>query len=430
MTDNKEILLTRPLSTKTDPIAGRVPFFYGWLMLPIATVALIATAPGQTFGISVFNPSFREALDLSHSQLTGAYMLGTLIAAVPQSWFGALMDRFGIRRVMTAVVLLFGAACLFTAQVQNLAMLFVAFLSLRMFGQGALSLLANNTLAMWFDRRLGVASGVMNIGMALATGLMPAGILWLVTRFGWRSAYMMLGVGVWLMLLPLLGLLARNRPADVGQQVDGLPPPAETADPLTVPVGTRAFTPKEAMRTRAYWLFLLTYFSWAMIVTAVTFNIIPLFENRGLTAQDAAGTFTTLAFSGAIMQLAGGWLADHMRPNRQAVIAMLFFAAGIALLLNLDSVWIGHGYALALGIGQGLLTAVNSVVWVRYFGRPHLGKIRGSVWSATVAGSSLGPFVMGFTFDQMGSYAPSLWFFLGIYLLLGTAVFFAHKPQA
>ena len=137
-------------------------------MLPIAMLAMIATSPGQTFGISIFNPSFRLALGLSHSQLTGAYMFGTLLAALPQPYIGGLMDRFGIRRVMVIIVILLGIACIFMSQVLNLLMLFLAFFFLRLLGQGALSLLANNTLAMWFQVRLGTVAGMMNAALAVA----------------------------------------------------------------------------------------------------------------------------------------------------------------------------------------------------------------------------------------------------------------------
>ena len=79
-----------------------------------------------------------------------------------------LMDRWGIRRAMSLVVLLLGCACLFAAQVTSLAMLFLAFWLLRMFGQGALSLFAQNSIAMWFRERLGTADvatwAIMAIG--------------------------------------------------------------------------------------------------------------------------------------------------------------------------------------------------------------------------------------------------------------------------
>ena len=153
-------------------------------MLPVAILAQAATIPGQTLGVSIFNPSFQGALSVSVSQLTGAYMIGTLIAAVPQPYIGSLMDRFGIRRVMTIAVLMLGLACVYTATIQSLWMLLISFILLRMFGQGAISLLAINIPAMWFRDRLGRITSLMNIGWAAATAIFPSVILWLIQQFG------------------------------------------------------------------------------------------------------------------------------------------------------------------------------------------------------------------------------------------------------
>ena len=155
-------------------------------MLPIAMLAQAGTSPGQTFGISIFNPSFLETLKISLSQLTGAYMIGTLLAAVPQPYIGSLMDRFGLRRMMTIIVILLGLACFYTATVQSLWMLLIAFFLLRLFGQGALSLLAVNIPAMWFHERLGRVSGLMNASVAGATAIIPPFILLLITNLGWQ----------------------------------------------------------------------------------------------------------------------------------------------------------------------------------------------------------------------------------------------------
>lgn len=209
------------LESPSRRLAARLPFYYGWVMLPIAMLAAIATGPGQTFGVSVFNPSLRLTLGLSHSQLTGAYMIGTLLAALPQPYIGSLMDRFGIRRVMFVIVILLGLACIFMSQVQGLLMLFLAFFLLRLLGQGALTLLATNTLAMWFQVRLGTVAGIMNAGVAGSIALIPPMILVLINQVGWRGAYATLGVLVWLVMLPLLLLFYRNRPEDVGQSLDG-----------------------------------------------------------------------------------------------------------------------------------------------------------------------------------------------------------------
>ena len=410
-------------------LAKRLPFYYGWVMLPIAMLAAIATSPGQTFGVSIFNPYLRESLNLSHSQLTGAYMFGTLLASLPQPYIGGLMDRFGIRRVMFIVVILLGFACLFMAQVLNVVMLFLAFFLLRLLGQGALSLMANNTLAMWFRARLGTVMGMMSAGVAGAIALIPPFILVLINQYGWRNAYVILGVLVWVIMLPLLLILYRNRPEDVAQNLDGrstdiMAPDEEPQDNDEV-----SFSLKEAQRTRAYWILIAISAAWALIITAVFFNIVPIFTNKGLTEGNAAATYTILASALAITQLVGGVLADRVRLHWLAAGCTAMVAVGVWVLSSADSILMAQLYALLVGISQGLFGAVSNTVWVRYYGRLHIGKIRGTVALAMVAGSSAGPFIMGATYDLFGNYQVSLNLFIACLIPLAIAGLWATPPQ-
>ncbi len=396
--------------------------------MPVAILAAIATSPGQTFGVSVFNPDLRSTLGLNHSQLTGAYMLGTLLAALPQPFIGRLMDRFGIRRVMFFIVILFGLACLFMSQVSGLLMLFTAFFLLRLLGQGALSLLATNTLPMWFQDRLGTAAGFMSAAVASAIAFIPPLILLLINSLGWRGAYAILGLLVWLIMLPLVVLLYRNHPQDVGQELDG----RSTTQAAIHSAGSReadSFTLSAARHTRAYWILLFFTAAWAMIITAIFFNLLPIFTSQGLTEANAAATYTILAIALVVTQLIGGALADRVRLNWLAAGSMAFTAAGVWLLSQADQIIVAQLYALFVGIGQGLFGAVDNTVWVRYFGRAHLGSIRGSIALAMVAGSSIGPFIMGFTFDQTGSYQFSLILFIALLVILAIVTLWATPPQ-
>lgn len=415
------------LNSPSRHLAARLPFYYGWIMLPIAMLAAVATSPGQTFGVSIFNPSFRLTLGLSHSQLTAAYMVGTLLAALPQPYIGSLMDRFGIRRVMFVIVILLGLACIFMSQVQNLLMLFLAFFLLRLLGQGALALTANNTLAMWFQVRLGTVSGMMSAGVAGSIALIPPLILVLINQFGWRGAYALLGIIVWLVMLPLLLFLYRNRPEDLGQSLDGHSS-SEAANNIEEKENAVSFTLREAWHTRAYWILLLFTATWALTVTAIFFNIVPIFTNQGLTDANAAATYTTLAIALAAAQLIGGLLADRIRLNWLAALCLTSIMVGIWALGRADSVILAQFYALFIGIGQGLFGAVDNTVWARYYGRAHLGRIRGSVVMAMVAGSSVGPFIMGATYDLFGNYQVSLNLFLALLIPLAIATLWATPP--
>ncbi|MFC1996010.1 MFS transporter [Chloroflexota bacterium] len=416
-------------------LATRLPFYYGWVMLPIAMLAQAATSPGQTFGISIFNPSFLETLNISLSQLTGAYMIGTLLAAAPQPYIGGLMDRFGIRRIMTIIVIALGLACFYTATVQSFWMLLVAFFLLRLFGQGALSLLAANIPAMWFHQRLGRVSGLMSVALAGTTAIIPPFILWLIMNFGWRWAYAILGVMVWIILLPILVVLFRNRPEDVGQHLDGLSLNPGVASPKLIHAvdgfepSEPSFTLKAARRTRAYWIMLGYTAMWSMIATAIYFNLLPLFTSKGLTETQAAATYTVLAISAASIQLAAGALADKLSLSWLLSLATSALTAAIFVLAMVVAPWMGVAYAIFMGIAQGFGGVVSGTLWARYYGREHLGKIRGSIFTVGVAGSSLGPFIMGYIYDQTGSYQVSLWIFIALLIPVAIAALWATPPQ-
>jgi MFS family permease len=414
--------------------ATRLPFYYGWVMLPIAMLAQATTSPGQTFGVSIFNPSFLETLNISLSQLTGAYMLGTLFAAIPQPSFGGLMDRFGIRRMMTIIVIALGLACFFTATVQSLWMLFFAFFFLRLFGQGALSLLAGNIPAMWFHERLGRVSGLLNVANAGAVAIIPPLILWLISNFGWRWAYAVLGIAVWIVLLPILLIFFRNRPEDVGQKLDGLRLNPGVASPKLIypkishPTSNNSWTLKEAQQTRAYWIMLVYTAVWAMIATAIYFNLLPLFVSKGFTEVQAAGTYTILAIAGAVTQIVAGILADKISLNILLTVSAAGLIVANLVLAVVVAPWMGIAYATCMGLTQGFGGVVGGTLWARYYGREHLGKIRGSVFTAGVAGSSVGPFFMGLIYDHTGSYQPALWIFVAMLVPVATAALWATPP--
>jgi len=406
-------------------------FFYGWLMLPVTICAHLATSPGQTYGISVFNTYFRTELGLSHSELTGAYMLGTLLACLPLSFIGAWADRAGLRRAMTVVVVLLGAACLFASQITGLFTLFVSFFLLRLLAQGALSLLAGNTLAMWFHRRLGTVSGLVGVCVVCAIAEIPAKILDLIHLSGWRTAYAILGATVCAVMLPLLAVVFRNRPEDVGQLPDGDLPGSH--NPKANEASGRSLIMVEfdldaAMKTRAYWIMGISCAAWAMVGTAIVFNCTPLFLHYGLTEQDAVTTLSQYFYATAAMLLLGGFLADRLPLSSLLTTALIAMTCGLIILIRSSGESLAWGYTV-FGLGQGLLAAVHNTLWARYFGRAHLGKIRGTIATMSVAGSGIGPFVMGFVYDRSSNYDLALWMFLALMLTLTVVAPLATRPK-
>lgn len=395
--------------------------------MPVVVIAQSLTGVGQTYGVSVFNPSFQNSLDISLSQLTGAYMIGTLLAAAPQSYIGSLMDRYGIRRVMTAVVVGLGFACIFISRVNALGTLLIGFFLLRLLGQGSLSLLSGNIPPMWFKEKLGMVTGFVNGGVSLSQAVVPPLFLALIQTRGWRWTYAALGVGVWVIMLPILGVLFRNHPKDVGQKMDGVNPTGDTQPDKPVRA-VSSMDPRQARRTPAYWIALLNTSIWAMIVTAVFFNILPILSHQGVSDSAAAATFTTYAVASLLSQLLAGLLADRLPLQYLLVFCMFSLLSAVLVLSIAVSPLLAQSYALLIGISGGGFSVLGGTLWARYYGPEHLGKLRGGVITAMVAGSSVGPFITGVIFDLSGSYQYSLWLFGLLLLPAVVASFWARNP--
>jgi len=410
-------------------LAKRTNFFYGWIILPISTLAAFFTSPGQTYMVSIFNPSLRDTLDLSLTQLTGAYMFGTVLASIPQTYIGQLADRIGIRKTIFIIATLFSLACIFISQVNSLVMLFFAFFFLRMLGQGGLQLLSVNMLPMWFRNTLGTVSGINNVVVSLLISIVPVSVLALIGAVGWRKTYVFAGVSVFLILLPIVYFFYINRPEEIGQSIDG-GRGSTSVKSIKTEVPEKEFNLKEAMRTRAYWILTISWFAWAAIATAITFNLLPIFTAKGLSEGQAAASFTILMVASAVFQIVGGVVADRVQLRWMAFGALGLYGIAIGALIYVPLGSVVLVYTLILGLAQGLWGGLGNTVWVRYFGREHLGKIRGSVWTAAVAGSSVGPFLMGISYDLSGDFFISLAGFAIILFGLAIAGMWATQPKA
>jgi MFS family permease len=186
---------------------------------------------------------------------------------------------------------------------------------------------------------------------------------------------------------------------------------------------------KEAMGSRAYWILVLSWIAWAAIATAITFNLLPIFAELGLSEEAAAGMFSLLMIASAIFQVLGGSLADRIAQKWLVSGALGLYSLAVFALILLPSVTATLSYTLLLGIANGLFGGLSNTVWVRYFGRTHLGKIRGSVWTASVAGSSAGPFLMGLSFDRFGDFQLSLIVVATVLAVLAVVGLWATPPQ-
>lgn len=402
-------------------------FFYGWLMLPLATLVMVCTAPGQTFGLTYFNPHFQQEFNLTKTGLSSIYLVATLLASFLIPLVGHLADRHGLRRTILAVVAAMAIICAACSQIAGSVTLFLAFLALRITGPGSMTLLATNTLATWFDRRLGKISGYTQIAMAVAIYYMPKISVKLIGEMGWRNAYLVIGGFLACVLLPLLFFLYRQSPYEMGQLPDGF----RNDDPRNQSSmsSTYQFTVGEAMRHRAYWILVAATALWALIGTGLFFHLAAVFDAVGVDAEGSTKVVGQVAITMGAMQLLGGILADRFAIRWILLGAMTLLTAGCVIFAAaIGKEFLVLAY-LVFGLSQGLMTIVANTSWARFYGRAHLGKIRGMSLTAAVAGSAIGPVVMGVSADYLGGFAPSFWLFGAVAGVVTLAACWVSPPE-
>ncbi len=387
-------------------LVDRSPVHYAWVILCAGALGLVMTSPGQTYAISIFIDHFITDLGLSRSLVSMLYTIGTVTASLILPFVGRQIDRRGSRVVIVIIAVLFGLACLYMGGVYNAMTLGAGFFALRMLGQGSLSLVSRTVINQWWVRRRGFAIGVVGMGYALlGRGGFPMLINGLIPLYGWRGTYFILGLILLLGMVPLGWLLVRDRPEAYGLQPDARPTTRRGAEAHgTGGWSEDHWTLAEAMRAPVFWLIAAGFASMSMLSTGLTFHIVSIFTDGGLTPTIAASAFVPIAMTSALVQLGSGALIDRIAVRILLAAALLLHAIILLMAPHLHSIEMAWGFGVVMGTASGLQMTIGGVVWAMYFGRRHLGSIAGATATVSVAASALGPMLFGVARDFLGSY--------------------------
>ena len=413
-------------AARTKPWPARLPFYYGWVILPAASLALFASGPGQTFAVSVFVDPLIDEFGWSRTSVSGLYTAGSLTAAGTMFGVGRLMDRFGARAILAIVGALMGLAAIWMSKVNSQLELYAGFAALRIFGQGSMTLIPTALVAVWFLRRRGKLTALTGLGMMAAQVTFPPLIHYLIARIGWRDAWLVLAVIVWAVALPVAVLFVRRSPESVGLHPDGAAA-ATGSDGVTEGVATD-WPLGMAMRTRAFWLILVAGSSQSLISTALVFHQADVLSTRGVGAGVSAAVLSVMGPATFIGVMSAGVLADRYANRYLIAIGQLMLMSAIAMVMCLTQSWQAVVYGGVLGFASGFTITASAVIWPNYFGRRHLGSIRGVATTMVLAAAALGPLPLSLGFDLAGSYTTVLGFALLLPAACGVMAYIARPP--
>ncbi len=410
-------------SAPLRPIA--LPFYYGWVNLFVASLAMVGTLPGRTQGLGLITEPLLTDLHLDRVLFAKINFWATLLGALFCLGVGRLIDRFGSRAVLTAVTVALAAVVLFMSAAQGVVLIAVLITLTRGFGQSALSVASITVVGKWFVRRINHAMAVytiiLSVGFMLAFPLVGA----MVLRSGWRSTWFAIGIALVVGLAPLAFIFVRRSPEACSLD-DAFELQAEKAGNET----SSGFTLWQALATPAFWVFGLSSAIYGLIASGIALFNESILAERGFDPSTYHRSLVIVALTALAGNFLGGWLTSKWQMNRLLALAMVLLAGSLLALPNVKTQTHVALYALVMGLAGGFVIVIFFSYWSHAYGRAHLGKIQGAAQALTVLASAIGPLLLAECVSRTGSYAAMFYLLTAVVLVLAIGAWIVRSPKS
>lgn len=404
-----------------NALPARAPFYYGWVVLIFAAVAMVATLPGRSVGIGLITEPLIADLGISRLDFAEKNFWATIFGALFNLICGVSIDRFGVRAVVTAVLFVLSLVVLGFSQMTGAGFLLLLLVLMRGVGQSALSVVSLTMVGKWFVRRLSVAMGIFAVLMSLgfAVAIVVAGDV--VLKQGWRVMWS--GLGWILMILSgLCMLFVRRDPEAVGLDTEVV----KDDEPQEPVIG---FTLVQALMTPAFYVFAIGSALYNLVIAGVMLFNQSILGALGFDETVFQYAMAVFMATGLLGNFTAGWAARRWSLGKLMTVAML--AVGVYLLAFPELKTPGQAltHAGLLGFSGGVVSVIFFTAWADIFGRLHLGKIQGAAQVFAVLASATGPWFIESVFSSAGSYAPAFYALAPAVLIVAVFAYFVNIPR-
>jgi MFS family permease len=412
-----------------SPVAPR-PFlgvFYGWWIVA-ATVTMAFIYSGFFFySFTLFISPISDELPAVSDHVNRAFLLGGAIGAALAPFLGGFFDRRGPRLVVGGGMVAGGAGFFFLSVMTEPWHLYIA-LPLVGIGPVALWQGAIPAVANWFLRLRGRALGLTMVGLGLG-GFLTRPSLLLMEETSWQTAFQVMAVVIWVLLVPL-ALVLRRRPEDHGFLPDG--DTQESTDPVDE-TGEEGVTFKEAMKSPVFWTIALAFSFAFWPIGGLQIHMAPYMEDIGYSRTTAADAVGAMAIVTVVGRLGGGWLADIIDQRKATMLALALQAIGTASFAfvlpdGISGFFLLGMFFITFAPGFGGITVLQPALLGTYFGRKSFGAIQGVLWAVTSLSFSVAPLVLGALESVFDGYRTGLGIFAGLSVLGAVTVLLLPRP--
>tara|TARA_B100001142_G_C14348085_1_gene660852 strand:+ start:4616 stop:5863 length:1248 start_codon:yes stop_codon:yes gene_type:complete len=405
--------------------------YRGWY---IVTAIFFANWMGAGIGVPIYGLFYvpiRSSLSLTNLMLSLPPVIRNLTTHFMGPIVGPLVDKFGPRYLMTMGAIIAGFSTFLMSTADSFWEIILYFSIIGASGHACLShIVTNTTLARWFIKKRGRATGIATTGINVGEAIMAPVIQLLITYVGWRKTWQFMAIVPWLIIAPTSFLFMRRSPEDLGLKPDGDSDQIEdkqnfTKSPQDI---EEIWTPKDAFKTTSLWALVFSTNLAAIAVIGVVLHQIPFMIDQGLSPGIAALSLTTYAIFAIPSKLIWGFLAEKVAIKYLTSASLLGSAIGLLILIQASTIKGVLLFGVIYGLTRGAWAVVQSLIWADYFGRAFLGSIRGFVSPIQGLSAIFGPLFAGWLRDTTNSYQIPFYTFVVLYVISGIIILIIPKP--
>ena len=399
---------------------------------------MVVVGVGAVFPV-FFIPLIDE-FQWSRTALAGTVSIGLIVGGLAMPIWGNWIDRSGGRAVVVVAASFAGLSMALRAGIGALSHLYIlsALAALFIAGMGLIPL--STIISQWFRRKRGMAMGLTLVGGGLGSFLMPPAADYLIEGIGWRSSYVVLGVILWIGIIPLAALVLRRRPQDMGLLPHGEISESERAGENGDEKARarrkkkfergEGFSLNEATSEPAFWLIAVAFFLPMMSGVGLLTHLVAIFMDTGISSRTASFCLGIIGGLSIVGRLGFGFAADRFSIRKVYAACFVLEAFAVCTLLAMPLLGANSLYAFVflygLTGGGGLVLA--PLIIGECFGLKSLGTIFGMLAIAAVIGGAIGPVLAGVIFDSTGSYYRAFMIFGACEICAAVAISQARSP--
>ncbi len=376
--------------------------YAGWRVVLAAHLGVMAGFGSLfVYTFSIFLKPLSSQFGWSREAVSAGFGLGAITVGICSPALGRALDRFAPRRVILPCMAIFGFGFASLGLLgPRLWQFYATCIGLGIVGNGAAQLAYSRTIVTWFHKRLGMALAFVMAGSGIGSIILPLIAQTIVSQWGWRTAYFLLGALALALGLPCSWRYVHDRCCE-----------GHGSSPAVL----SGMSWREGLRSHTFWIIVSVLLLNSASINGVLAHLSALLTDRGIAPEGAAVGLSILGATSLGGRLLVGALLDRFRAPLVAFIMLMPASAGILLLTRVSSLVIGGIAAALIGIGMGAEADVIPYLLTRYFGVKSFSTLYGLTWTFYAFSGGVGPVILGRTFDLTGSYTSVL-------LILGFAV--------